>query len=205
MILEGILTTCASDGRLHLAAMGPEVEEEEVLRGRLERLVLKPFAESVTAHNLTRQPEGVFHLTDDVLLVAQAVTGTLVPPACQRADEVQGWVLADACQAFEFRVVDGGTPGDRLRLTAEVVRVHQGRPFMGFNRGRQAVLEGAILVTRLHLLGPERVAAELASLLVLVEKTGGRREQAAFALLQQQVARHRERDEAAGVASSATG
>jgi tRNA1(Val) A37 N6-methylase TrmN6 len=35
----------------------------------------------VARANLARQPEGVFHLTDDVLLLARIVTGTLaVPP-----------------------------------------------------------------------------------------------------------------------------
>ena len=46
-------------------------------------------------------------------------------------------------------------------------------------------LEGAILVTRLHLLGAEEVARQLRDLRVLVEKTGGEREHEAFRLLEQ--------------------
>jgi len=66
--------------------------------------------------------------------------------------------------------------------------VHEGRPFLGFNRARHAVVEGAILVTRLHLLGVDEVRRQLRELAVLVEKTGGPREHEAFGLLEEKVA-----------------
>jgi hypothetical protein len=50
------------------------------------------------------------------------------------------------------------------------------------------VVEGAILVTRLHLLGAEEVQRRFRELAVLVEKTGGPREHEAFALLEHRVA-----------------
>jgi hypothetical protein len=50
------------------------------------------------------------------------------------------------------------------------------------------VVEGAILVTRLHLLGAEEVGRRLRDLAVLVEKTGGPREHEAFRLLEARVA-----------------
>ena len=69
MILEGLITSCDAAGGLHLAAMGPEVDEAACLGGAIEQLVLKPFETSQTAANLARLPEGVFHLSDDVLLL----------------------------------------------------------------------------------------------------------------------------------------
>jgi hypothetical protein len=48
-------------------------------------------------------------------------------------------------------------------------------------------LEGAILVTRLHLLGVEEVSRQLRDLAVLVEKTGGASEREAFRLLENKV------------------
>jgi hypothetical protein len=183
MILEGLVTTCAAGGP-HLAAMGPEVAAQECLGGAISRLVLKPFETSQTAANLARQPEGVFHLTDDVLLLARIVTGTLaVPPPCRPAEAVRGWVLEEMCRAYEFRIESADTSQERGRLEARVVRVHEGRPFIGFNRARHAVVEGAILVTRLHLLGADEVGRRLRELAVLVEKTGGPREHEAFGLL----------------------
>ena len=188
MILEGLVTTCDASGRVHLAAMGPEVDEAGVAAGRIDRFVLKPFATSQTAEHLARLGEGVFHATDDVLLIARVVTGAAgSPPACRAAESVQGWVLDSACRAYEFEIVAADRSGERQRLEARVVATHEGRPFVGLNRARHAVVEGAILVTRVHLLGAEEVRRRLAELRVLVEKTGGTREHEAFGLLERSV------------------
>jgi hypothetical protein len=189
MIIEGLVTTTDASGGMHLAAMGPEVDAAAVASGRLERLVLKPFPTSQTAANLERLPEGVFHATDDPLLLAQVVVGGGGPmPVSRPATAVRGWVLEGVCRGYEFQVVSRDASRERIRLEAEVVAVHEGRPFAGFNRARHAVVEGAILVTRLHLLGADEVGRRLRELAVLVEKTGGPREHEAFRLLESRVA-----------------
>ena len=185
MIIEGIVTTTAPDGRLHVAAMGPWVDHHERAAGRLTRLVLKPFATSQTAQNLVRERCGVFHVSDDVLLLARVVAGRLEePPPSRPAAAVAGRVLADACQAWEFEVEAVDDSRERIELAARVVAEHAGRPFLGFHRAAHAVVEAAILVTRLHLIGRDEVRRRLADLAVLVEKTGGPREREAFALLE---------------------
>lgn len=184
MILEGLVTTLDEAGTVHVAAMGPLVDEAEVATGRVTRLVLRPFGSSQTAAHLAARPEGVFHLTDDVLLLARIVTGTLAgPPAARPATTVRGRVLADSCRAWEFVVEVAERTTERQRLEARVVAEHVGRPFLGFNRAAHAVVEGCILVTRLHLLDAAEVARRLADLAPLVEKTGGAREREAFALV----------------------
>ena len=188
MILEGIVTTCDAAGRMHLAAMGPHVDERECAAAAIERLTLKPFETSQTAANLAAVPEGVFHLTDDVLLFARAVTKTFADmPAARPATHVRGWVLENVCRAYEFRIEASDTTQPRLRHEARVVGVHEGRPFMGFNRARHAVVEAAILCTRVHLLGAEEIRRQMALLAPLVEKTGGSREREAWALLEASV------------------
>jgi len=189
MILEGLVTTTDPAGAMHLAAMGPQVDATAASGHAIERLLLKPFPSSQTAGNLLRQPEGVFHVTDDALLLARVVTGTLAaPPASRPATAVRGWFLEEACRAYEFKIVATDTSQERLRLEARVVAVHEGQPFLGFNRARHAVVEGAILVTRLHLLGAEEVSRQFRELAVIVEKTGGPREHEAFRLLEEKVA-----------------
>ena len=189
MILEGLVTTTDPAGAMHLAAMGPHVDPVAGSGHAIEQLLLKPFASSQTGGNLLRLPEGVFHVTDDSLLLARVVTGTLAaPPVSRPATAVRGWVLDEACRAYEFKVVAADTSQERLRLEARVVAVHEGRPFLGFNRARHAVVEGAILVTRLHLLGAEEVSRQLRELAVIVSKTGGPREHEAFRLLEEKVA-----------------
>jgi hypothetical protein len=97
-------------------------------------------------------------------------------------------VLEAACRGYEFRAEVVDPAAERLRLEARVVAEHVGRPFIGFNRAAHAVIEGAILVTRLHLIGADEVRRRLDELFVLVEKTGGSREHEAFGLLRERVA-----------------
>jgi hypothetical protein len=63
--------------------------------------------------------------------------------------------------------------------------VHRGtrREFLGFNRARNAVIEAAIHVTRLHLLPRAFIESELERLQVIVDKTAGPAEREAMALL----------------------
>jgi hypothetical protein len=69
------------------------------------------------------------------------------------------------------------------------------REFIGFNRARNAVLEAAIHVTRLHLLPKAFIESELARLKVIVDKTAGPEELEAMAFLVDYVAsEHARRD-----------
>ena len=77
---------------------------------------------------------------------------------------------------------------ERVEIEVRVVAEHVGRPFLGFHRAAHAVVEAAILVTRLHILGPGEVGRQLAHLRPLVEKTGGPREREAFAVLEARLA-----------------
>ena len=56
-------------------------------------------------------------------------------------------------------------------------------PFQGFNRAQAAILEAAILVSRLHMLPRDRIERELAYLRSAVEKTAGLREVEAWSWL----------------------
>lgn len=179
MILEGIVTTLNADGTANISPMGPRVDE------RFETLLLRPYQTSTTYANLKRSGEGVFHVVDDVLLLAQAAIDQLdPPPPTVRATAVAGVILTDACRWYAFRVrsIDDRQP--RTEIVADVVDHGRQRDFFGFNRAKHAVLEAAILATRIALLPREEIEAELTRLAVLVEKTGGPQEQKAFALLQ---------------------
>jgi hypothetical protein len=168
MILEGLVTTCDPDGSLHLAPMGPLVDEA------MTRLMLRPFPTSQTYRNLRRHPEGVFHVTDDVLLLARAAIGRVpaVPPT-EPARSVRGLILREACRAYEFRVdsIDESEP--RVRMECTICDRHQLREFWGLNRARHMVVEAAILATRRHLLSPKDILAEYDKWDVIVQKTGG--------------------------------
>ncbi len=184
VILEGILTTLNADGSPNISPMGPIVEPA------IERLVLRPYQTSTTYTNLKRSGEGVFHVTDDVLLLATAAVGEPQPmPPLVPATAVTGVIIADACRWFAIRVtaIDDSQP--RSRIQADVVDRGQIRDFFGFNRAKHAVVEAAILATRVGILPRDEIAAEFNRLAVLVDKTGGRQERRAFEFLKEYVDR----------------
>ncbi len=184
MILEGIVTTLAPTGELNVAPMGPEVGPV------LDRFVLKPFRTSRTYANLKAHGEGVLHVTDDVLLLARAAIGVLdPPPETVPAEAIRGRRLADCCRYYEFRVEHLDDHDDRTRIEAKVVFAGRVRDFFGFNRAKHAVVEAAILATRTAFLPAADILADFGRLAVPVQKTGGRQEREAFALLQAHVER----------------
>ncbi|MFQ3593416.1 MAG: DUF447 domain-containing protein [Gemmataceae bacterium] len=181
------MTTLDPTGELNVAPMGPRLFAPYSLEvGSV--LVLKPFASSRTAANLRHHPEGVFHVTDDVLLLAQAAIGRVSPPTLPTL-AVQGRRLADTCRAYEFSLIQSQCDWmqERLQLPAVVRVVHRQRDFFGFNRAKHAVVEAAILATRTQLLPAEQVYSEFERLAVLIDKTAGEQEREAFALLRQYV------------------
>jgi hypothetical protein len=178
LVLEGLVTTLDAGGSMHLAPMGPHVEPD------FRHFQLRPFPTSQTYRNLQAFPEGVLHVTDDAMLLAQAAIGQVpAPPRCLPARQVRGFVLADACRALEFRAVEFDASEQRVRIDCEVVHAQSLRDFFGFNRAKHAVVEAAILATRVHLRPPAEILAEFAKLALLVDKTGSDREHEALALL----------------------
>ncbi|HEY7328791.1 MAG TPA: DUF447 domain-containing protein [Gemmataceae bacterium] len=187
MILEGIVTTISALGEVNIAPMGPHVEDEPA-NHEWTRFTLRPFRTSQTFANLMEHNEGVLHVTDDVLLLARSALGMLDPlPPLLSAEKVRGWVLADCCRYYEFRVGSCDVQSERASFEAEVVHSGRLRDFFGFNRAKHAVLEAAILATRTAFLPLDEIEAEYSKLAVLVEKTGGSHEHAAFNLLRRHV------------------
>jgi len=182
MILEGIVTTQDSAGVVNVAPMGPIVDET------MGMLRLRPFQTSQTFRNLKAVPSGVFHVVDDVLLLAQAAIGRLptVPPTFP-AEKVTGVVLAESCRWYEFLVDTLDDSQARAEIRARVIHTGRIRDVFGFNRAKHAVVEAAILATRVGLIPRDEILAEFARLKVPVDKTAGPRETEAFALLEQHV------------------
>ncbi len=188
MIVEGVLTTLNPTGQVHIAAMGAEIADPPP--AALDRLVLRPYQTSQTFANLCRTGRAVFHITDDVELLAHSAVGEVnrqetMPPGCWP----EPLVLPDACRWYALEVRGLEALGPRSRIEAEVVASGRNREFLGFNRARHAVIEAAILASRVHLLSGEEIRGELARLAPLVEKTGGAAERRAFAFLCQYVER----------------
>lgn len=188
MIRECIVTTQSRGGLVHIAPIGL-IEEGE-------HLVIAPFRPSQTLDNLRENPFAVANYTDDVLVFAGCLTGRrdwLTRPAVK----IPGAVLEQTLAHAELKVV--AVTEDQLRPRFRCTAVHEEshRPFHGFNRAQVAVVEAAILVSRLHLLPFDRVEREIAYLQTAIDKTAGPRERQAWSWMMEKIANHKTRPEAA--------
>ena len=160
-----------------------------------DSLLLKPYTSSRTYANLKRHGEGVFHVSDDVELLARATLGRAEPPLLP-ARKITGRYIESCCRFYEFRVEELDDSEERTRIRCRIVHSERLRDLLGFNRARNAVLEAAILASRTAFLPHEDILRQLDELQVLVEKTGAEPEKNAFTMLRDHV--EEARREAAG-------
>jgi len=184
-IFETVITTCSPEGAVHVAPMGVRYVGEEV--------VLKPFRPSRTLDNVLATRTAVLNTITDVRVFAGCVTGrrNWSTSTVDTPDGSPAVGLACAHVHVLLRLVDVAEDPQRPTLRLARVREVQRSAFPGFNRAQAAVLEGAVLVSRLHLLPPEKIDSEMAYLQIAVDKTAGAAELEAWAWLQEAIARHR--------------
>lgn len=178
MIFETIITSTNADGSPHIAPFG--------VRERDGMVLIAPFRPSTSLDNLMRARCAVVNMTDDVRIFAGSLTGRRDWPA-RRADRVDGWVLEGALAHRELKLVKIEDHEMRPELLFRVIREQMHAPFRGFNRAQAAVIEASVLVSRLHILLPEKIEAELKYLSIAMEKTAGEREWQAWGWLMEAI------------------
>lgn len=179
-IRESIVTTVNEDGTAHTAPLGL-IEEPPWL-------VIAPFRPSTTLDNLRHRPWACASYTTDVRVFAGCVARR--PPLWKvaAAERIAGFRL-DGCLAHgELEVEHVREDELRPHFVCRVVHEAVHAPFRGFNRAQAAVVEGAILVSRLAMLPPGKVAAEMAYLQIAIDKTAGPDEREAWSWLLEAVA-----------------
>lgn len=177
-IVETIVTTTNAQGEAHIAPLG--------LIKDGANWIIAPFRPSRTLDNLREVPFAVASHTDDVRVFAGCVTGRKGWPTTQ-VERISGVRLADAVSHWELAVESVSEDEQRPRFSCRLVHAASHRPWEGFNRAQAAVLECAVLTTRLKMLPPEKIEAELKYLEIAISKTAGARELEAWGWLMQRL------------------
>jgi hypothetical protein len=185
MIYETIVTTAAQDGRPHIAPMGVRFEEGMA--------ILAPFRPSTTLDNIIATRAAVLNFTTDVRVFAGCVTGYARDWPTLAATQVPSVRLADSLAHSELELATLKDDEQRPVLRMKSVHDETHAPFAGFNRAQAAVVEGAILVSRLFMLSDDKVADEMAYLQIAIDKTAGDMERIAWGWITAAVSRHRAR------------
>ena len=188
-IKETIVTTVDDKGVAHIAPLGIIQHEDG--------WVIAPFRPSKTLENLAAIPFAIANYTDDMLIFAGCLTGrkdwrTVAVKNCPVPR------LEAALSHAVLKVVSIDEDAIRPRHFCKVVFEATHAPFTGLNRAKAAVLELAILVSRLSMLPAEKVEAEIAYLSIAMEKTAGPDEHQAWSWLMEKVKDHQDAADAKG-------
>ena len=177
-IRECIVTTADKDGKVHIAPLGIIAENDG--------WIIAPFRPSTTLDNLTQIPFAVASYTDDVRIFAGCLTGRKDWPLAP-IDGCAVPRLQAALAHSVLQVTQVDDDGVRPRHFCRVVSEANHAPFTGLNRAKAAVLELAILVSRLGMLPREKIETEIGYLAIAIEKTAGPEEQEAWGWLMERV------------------
>ncbi len=181
MIYETIVTTVNDSGVVHTTPFG--------IRMQVGLVIIAPYKPSTTLANILATGHAVINLTDDVRVFAGALTGrttwSLTP-----AEKIHGFRLADTLAHKELKLVKVEDDAMRPQLFFEVMHEAQHTAFQGFNRAQAAVIELAVLVSRLKRLPMDKIQQEMGYLRIAIEKTAGERELQAWNWLTEAVANH---------------
>jgi len=174
MIRESIVSTINASGEVHFAPIGLIAERSG--------WIIAPFYPSTTLSNLRTVPYAAANFTDDVRVFAGCLTGRSQWPTAI-CEQIPVPRLAKTLAHIELAVTHVSGDDQRPRFHCRVVCTAMHEPFLGFNRAQAAVIEAAILVSRLHLLPREKIERELAYLQNILGKTASPAEEEAWSWL----------------------
>jgi hypothetical protein len=181
MIYETIVTTVNPQGEAHTTPFGVRMQDGLV--------IISPYKPSTTLENILATESAVLSLTDDVRVFAGALTGRKAWNLTE-AEKVHGFRLVDTLAHKELQLVKVEDDELRPQLFLEVVYEAQHASFQGFNRAQAAVIELAVLVSRLKRLPMEKIQQEMDYLQIAIDKTAGARELEAWSWLTEAVTNH---------------
>ncbi len=188
MIQESIITSLNNQGELHIAPMGVHVAGDQY--------IILPFKPSTTLDNLLQTRSAVINYCDDVRIFAGCLTGRRDWPTLP-AERINGFYLANALAHSELILESVQDDAIRPKLICKAVHGVNHQPFQGFNRAQFAVLEAAILISRLDRLPWSKIESELEYLRIGLDKCSGERERQAWDWLMAVIENHRQNREVA--------
>lgn len=164
LIRETIITTLTPEGEPYIAPLGI-IEEGE-------NWVIAPFKPSTTLENIRTHGTATVNYIDDVRIFAGCLTGRKDWPVLP-TEEIEGVYLEAALTHAELEVETITEDEVRPRFSCRVVNEVAHKPFYGFNRAQAAVVEAAILASRLKMLPRDKVVSEMKYLQIAIDKTAG--------------------------------
>lgn len=181
MIFETIIVSTDVSNNPHVTPFGIQHEDDKV--------IISPFKPSKTLDNILANKTASMNLTDDVRVFAGALTKhevwKLLPTS-----QIKGFRLEGCLSHAELALLDVREDAERPQLVMRKVAIGHHKGFDGFNRAQAAVIELAVLASRLHMLPADKIQSELQYLQIAIDKTAGERELEAWGWLVEKINRY---------------
>jgi len=178
MIYETIITSMDAHRNVHITPFGIREEDGYV--------IISPYKPSTTLNNILETNAAVMNLTDDVRIFAGALTKKMQFELIS-TEKIDGFRLKNTLAHKELKLKKVVEDAQRPQLFMEVVYEAQHKPFKGFNRAQAAVIELAVLTSRLHMLPKEKILQEKTYLQIAMDKTAGEHEWQAWTWLNEKI------------------
>lgn len=204
MIIESLVITWARDGTPNLAPLGPMFPSDWDEQDQTpESIILRPFEGSTTLANLRATRNAVVQFSSDAELFAKTAIGKLSQSefdalTCEWGPGLRRLARCQRVFHVESASIEG--TGPRFETRCRVLADESFDRPIGNCRGFAAVIEAAVMATRLHLIDAATVRAEFERLSIVVEKTASQRTTRAFEFLNRYTQDYLSR-EASGAAS----
>lgn len=178
MIFETVIISSNDKNAPHVTPFGIRYEGEQI--------IISPFKPSKTLDNIITTKVATMNVTDDVRVFAGALTNRQ-PWLLEPTEHVKGFRLKDCLMHIELSLNEVREDEVRPQLVMTQVKKQHHRDFNGFNRAQAAVIELAVLTSRLHMLAPEKIQSELKYLQIAIDKTAGEKELEAWSWLTEKI------------------
>ncbi len=171
MIRESIVITTDSSNNSHVVPMGIIFNKKKI--------IISPFVPSKTYLNLIENPYAVINFTDDVNIFVDALLGKknfdLHP-----TKKNKGFYLKNTLSYLEVKIVKFIKNKIRPKFECKIIKETSNYSFKGFNRAQLAVIEAAILVSRINIIPIKKIKNEIKYLKIAIDKTAGKNEKIAW-------------------------
>lgn len=170
-ITEAIITTLNDDNEPYHAPFG-FVMENDLVR-------IAPFRPSRSLEFLLKQKEAVLNMTDNPIIFAGCLTGRkefeTIP-----ATSIKGFGLKDAVRRWELILEEVREDKTRPQLFFRIHHESHGALWQGHHRGRAAIIEACVFLSRLHILPEDTINETMKRLEDIIERTAGEQERMAW-------------------------
>jgi len=146
MIIETVITTVNSNGKINFSAVGVEFSKS--------RAIFNLYKKSNTVLNLEIKDYGIINIVDKAeYLIKAALSSEKMDISKLKENDL--YYLSDCCSYYQFKVLEIKDCGEKYRVEVKILNKKENRKYIGFNRANNLLLEAAVIASRVGITKDE--------------------------------------------------